>query len=93
VDSSLEGQLSATWTEALMGYPLDWTDCEKDCSYESQFPVAWLNGEWEKGLPRVIKGQKKRTHKIKALGNSIVPQIPYLFFISQEFDYLRKEKL
>jgi hypothetical protein len=89
VDTILEGQLSATWTEALMGYPKDWTDIDKDCSKENYFPMAWLNGEWENGLQRVIKGQKHRTHRIKALGNSIVPQIPYLIFLSKEFDKWR----
>jgi hypothetical protein len=88
-DNPEDGQLSATWTESLMGYPKDWTDIEKGCSFENRYPEAWLSGEWEDGLPRVITGQKNRPRRIKALGNSIVPQIPYLLFLSPEFDRWR----
>jgi hypothetical protein len=89
VDNPEDGQLSATWTESLMGYPKDWTDIEKGCSFENRYPEAWLSGEWEDGIPRVITGQKNRPRRIKALGNSIVPQIPYLLFLSPEFDRWR----
>jgi hypothetical protein len=87
--SQADGQLSATWTEALMGYPRNWTDLEKNGSFANRYPAAWLNGKWEAGVPRVITGQQDRTRRIKALGNSIVPQIPYLIFLSQEFDRWR----
>jgi hypothetical protein len=86
-----EGQLSAVWTEALMGYPPDWTDIEKECVPENCFPGSWLDGTWEAGIPRVIKNQKYRRHRIEALGNSIVPQIPYVLFMAKEFDRWRKE--
>jgi hypothetical protein len=85
------GQLNAVWVEALMGYPRDWTDIEKDCSFKNLYPRAWLSGEWEEGIPRVTTGQKNRPRRIKALGNSIVPQIPYLIFMAEEFDRWRKE--
>jgi hypothetical protein len=85
------GQLNGGWVEALMGYPRDWTDVEKDCSFENPYPRAWLDGKWEEGIPRVIKRQKNRPRRIKALGNSIVPQIPYLIFLAKEFDRWRKE--
>jgi DNA (cytosine-5)-methyltransferase 1 len=32
---------------------------------------------WEDGTPRVITGQKDRVNRLKALGNSIVPQVVY----------------
>ena len=80
------GQLNAVWVEALMGYPLDWTDIEKDSSFENPFPESWLSGTWEDGIPRVITGQKNRPRRIKALGNSVVPQIPYAMFLSNVFD-------
>ena len=32
---------------------------------------------WEDGTPRVITGQKDRVNRLKALGNSIVPQVAY----------------
>lgn len=35
---------------------------------------AWM--EEPEGVPRVIKGQENRAARLKALGNSIVPQIP-----------------
>jgi hypothetical protein len=83
------GQLNAVWVEALMGYPQDWTDIEKNCPFENLYPKAWLTGEWERGIPRVITGQKNRPRRIKALGNSIVPQIPFALFLSIEFDRWR----
>jgi hypothetical protein len=83
------GQLNADWVEALMGYPRNWTDIEKNCPFENRYPEAWLSGAWEDGIPRVITGQKHRPRRIKALGNSIVPQIPYLLFLSPEFDRWR----
>lgn len=40
----------------------------------------WVDsGSWlqePEGVPRVIKGQENRANRLKALGNSIVPQIP-----------------
>jgi hypothetical protein len=92
VDCAAEGQLSADWTEALMGYPPGWTDIEKECVPENRFPGAWHDGSWESGIPRVIKKQQYRRYRIEALGNSIVPQIPYLIFMTKEFDRFRKEQ-
>jgi hypothetical protein len=83
------GQLNAVWTEALMGYPRDWTDLEKESLFANRYPAAWLTGKWEQGIPRIITGQKHRPRRIKALGNSIVPQIPFLMFLSNEFDRWR----
>jgi hypothetical protein len=80
------GQLNADWTEALMGYPRNWTDIEKDCPFENRYPEAWITGAWEDGIPRIIKGRKNRPRRIKALGNSIVPRIPCLLFLSNKFD-------
>jgi hypothetical protein len=91
-DSAAEGQLSANWTEALMGYPPGWTDIEKECAIENRFPGAWHDGTWESGIPRIIKKQQYRRHRIEALGNSIVPQIPCLIFMTKEFDLFRKEQ-
>ena len=36
----------------------------------------WMDGSWEEGIPRVAKGVKDRTARLKALGNAVVPQIP-----------------
>ena len=38
--------------------------------------VGWGPG-WEDGIPRVTTGEKGRVNKLKALGNSIVPQVAY----------------
>jgi hypothetical protein len=83
------GQLNAVWVEALMGYPQNWTDIEHGSSFQNRYPEAWLSGEWEDGIPRTITGQKHRPRRIKALGNSIVPQIPCVLFRSKEFDRWR----
>ena len=36
---------------------------------------TWVDGDWERGVPRVIEGQKDRAKRLKALGNSICPQV------------------
>lgn len=36
---------------------------------------AWLDGSWEQGLGRTTTNPKNRSVRLKALGNSIVPQI------------------
>jgi len=41
----------------------------------------WGEG-WEDGTPRVITGQKDRVNRLKALGNSIVPQVVYEIMMS-----------
>jgi DNA (cytosine-5)-methyltransferase 1 len=41
------------------------------------FPRRWGDGSWEEGVPRVTLERKNRTHRLKALGNAIVPQIAY----------------
>ncbi len=35
-------------------------------------------GDWESGCPRTQAHETDRVNKLKALGNSVVPQIPYL---------------
>jgi|TARA_R100001510_G_scaffold42676_1_gene39073 DNA (cytosine-5)-methyltransferase 1 len=35
----------------------------------------WVAGDWERGIPRVTEGEEGRAMKIKALGNSVVPQV------------------
>jgi DNA-cytosine methyltransferase len=36
---------------------------------------GWLGGDWERGVPRVTQKEEGRRMKIKALGNSVVPQV------------------
>jgi hypothetical protein len=71
-------QLHPDWVEALMGYPLGWTDTGKeDSELRGQiYPATWRDGTWEKGIPRVVHKAKNRTKRLKGLGNAVVPQIP-----------------
>ena len=34
--------------------------------------------DWEDRVPRVVATEKDRVNKLKALGNAVVPQIPYM---------------
>lgn len=36
---------------------------------------------WEDGVPRVTAHESARVSKLKALGNAVVPQIPYLLML------------
>jgi len=38
----------------------------------------WQRNSWEDGIPRVAHGISDRTHRLKGLGNAVVPQIPEL---------------
>ncbi len=38
---------------------------------------AW-DGDWEAGTPRTTDKEDNRVNKLKALGNSIVPQVCYV---------------
>ena len=41
-------------------------------------PMKAFGPDWEDGVPRVVATELDRVSKLKALGNSVVPQIPYL---------------
>ena len=38
---------------------------------------SWLDGTWERGIPRVAPTDKARVPRLKALGNAVVPQLVY----------------
>jgi len=49
----------------------------------SYYPEVWLNNTWEKEITRTTGGTnipENRKAMLKALGNSVVPQIPYRIF-------------
>jgi hypothetical protein len=76
VGAGAEGQLNPDWVEALMGYPQGWTDIDIEALESADFPAAWLDGSWEAGIPRVTSVKKNSVHRLKGLGNAVVPQIP-----------------
>lgn len=39
-------------------------------------------GDWERGVSRVTAGEADRRHKLKALGNAIVPQVAYQILVA-----------
>lgn len=75
-----KGRLNPEWVESLMGYETNWTHPEKDIDTSIGFTgtESWHDGTWEKGLERVTEKNETRANRIKALGNSIVPEIPKL---------------
>jgi len=41
------------------------------------FPRRWGDGSWEEGIPRVTTQKENRAARLKALGNSILPQVAF----------------
>lgn len=62
------GSLNPDWVEWLMGWPIGFTAPEP---LEHAEPHPWAD---EPDIPRLAKGVKHRTARIKALGNGQVPQ-------------------
>ena len=74
--------LNPDWVEMLMGYEVGWTS--PDGPPMSQMARAWPAGrgasqyDWEP--PRLTAVKEHRANRLKALGNSIVPQVAALWF-------------
>lgn len=71
--------LNPVFVEALMGWPLGWTDPTSRAGGAVPFPPA-PNGDWATYLqrypgtePAVPKGGELRTDRLRACGNGVVP--------------------
>lgn len=92
--SGVKGQLNPDWVEELMGYPRGWTDLDRD------EPGIWMGWPARPGEPqysyehpRTVTGMKNRAKRLKALGNSVVPQQAEPIFRAVEIiDKLTREK-
>jgi hypothetical protein len=67
------GQLNPDWVERLMGLPTGWTDPERKNSEKVAYPKRWLDGTWEKGVPRLSARREWRRPRLMAVGNAVVP--------------------
>lgn len=47
-------------------------------------PFAAFGPDWEDGVPRVVATETQRVHKLKALGNAIVPQVAYVILLAMQ---------
>lgn len=47
-------------------------------------PLAAFGPDWEDGVPRVVTDCVDRTHKLKALGNALIPQLAWQIFLAIE---------
>ena len=75
--SQVEGSLNPSFVEWLMGLPIGWTSLEPLSinSYNEWLALQqdrlWWKDEFD--IPRLSKGTKDRTQRLKTLGNGIVP--------------------
>jgi DNA (cytosine-5)-methyltransferase 1 len=45
-------------------------------------PMNAFGPDWEDGVPRVVATEQDRVHRLKALGNAIVPQVAYQILLA-----------
>ena len=88
------GQLNPAWVEELMGYPRGWTDpgCDEVTPWAG-WPARPGEPQFEYEHPRTVTGMKNRAKRLKALGNSVVPQqAEPIFRAVQIIDKLTRKK-
>ncbi|WNX29736.1 hypothetical protein [Brevibacillus laterosporus] len=78
VVSDQSGQLNPDWVEALMGFPIGWTNLEVDEPGEHwivdpRWPAAMGQEQYDWEPPRVATGVKNRVERLKACGNAVSP--------------------
>ena len=66
------GHLNAEWVEWMMGYGAGYTDLKDE---DPQTINDHHGFQDEPNVDRVVHGQEDKENRLKALGNSIVPQI------------------
>lgn len=54
-------------------------DVRWDCD-----PMRSFGPDWEDGVPRVVATEKDRVHRLKALGNAIVPAVAYQILLAMD---------
>ena len=60
-----------------MGLPTGYTNPEVDVKSDMLCSSVWINNSWEEGIPRLTETRKNRVSRVKALGNSVVPQCAF----------------
>tara|TARA_Y100000593_G_scaffold82498_1_gene155040 strand:- start:177 stop:443 length:267 start_codon:yes stop_codon:yes gene_type:complete len=73
----LPGKLNPDWVEPLMGLPVGYTNPEVDVEAKLLCSSLWADSSWEEGIPRLTEVKKNRVSRVKALGNSVVPQCAF----------------
>lgn len=71
---SSENQRNQWATEPSVGGTINGISRELDAGL-TKFPQMWKRGQWEDGTPRVASGIPNRVHRLRCLGNAIVPQV------------------
>ena len=71
------GSLNPDWVETLMGYPIGYTlpDGDPMCDLPSRWPAGLGAPQYEWEPPRLTSIKENRSNRLKALGNSIVPEV------------------
>jgi hypothetical protein len=80
-------RLSARWVNRMMGLPDGWLHSEPTPLLDPRWngnPLAAFGPDWEDGVPRVVEQEDHRVHKLKALGNGIVPQVAWCLLVAMD---------